>query len=159
MPQDAVRPNYHYRISSRGEAMTRIERIREVLSQSFDEGYFRTKLKEGWRLVAVQWEREVEGEGLGAAPWIEEVPYGLRIAGDCLHLEENPVERRVLELMLKLMSSDRSMSQIAEELNRQGFRTRPGNAWTQTAVFNMLPRLIEAAPQIWRSMSTQGSRA
>jgi hypothetical protein len=138
--------------------MAKIERIREVLSQPFDAGYFRTKLKEGWRLVAVQWEREVEGEALRQERWIEEVPYGLRVADDCLHLEENPVERSTLELMLKLISSDKSMSQIAEELNRQGFRTRPGTAWTQTAVFNMLPRLIEAAPQIWRSRSTQGSR-
>jgi hypothetical protein len=92
--------------------MAKIERIREVLSRPFDEGYFRTKLKEGWRLVAVQWEREVEGDALGQAPWIEEVPYGLRVADDCLHLEENPVERRTLELMLKLISSDKSMSQM-----------------------------------------------
>ena len=145
----------HFRTNSREEAMAKIERIREVLSRPFDEGYFRTKLKEGWRLVSVQWEREVEGEALGQAPWIEEVPYGLRVADDCLHLEENPVERRTLELMLKLISGDKSMSEIADELNGQGFRTRPGTAWTQTAVFNMLPRLIEAAPQIWRSSSTQ----
>lgn len=137
--------------------MAKIERIREVLSGPFDEGYFRTKLKQGWRLVAVQWEREAEGEVREQAPYIEEVPYGLRVADDCLHLEENPVERRTLGLVLKLISSDKSMSQIAEELNRQGFRTRRGTAWTQTAVFNMLPRLIEAAPQIWRSSSTQSS--
>jgi len=137
--------------------MAKIERVREVLSRPFDEGYLRTKLKEGWRLVAIEWERDVEGE-VGPALWIEEVPYGLRVADDCLHLQENPVEKRTLELMLKLISSDKSMSQIAEELNRQGFRTRPGTAWTQTAVFNMLPRLIEAAPQIWRSSSTQANR-
>jgi hypothetical protein len=142
----------------KGEAMTKTERIREVLSRPFDEGYFRTKLKEGWRLVAVQWEREVEGEALGHPTWVEEVPYGLRVADDCVHLEENPVERRTLELMLKLISSDKSMSQIAEELNHQGLRTRPGTGWTQTAVFNMLPRLIEAAPHIWRSSSAQASR-
>ena len=138
--------------------MAKIERIREVLSGPFDEGYFRTKLKQGWRLVAVQWEREAEGEVREQAPYIEEVPYGLRVADDCLHLEENPVERRTLGLVLKLISSDKSMSQIAEELNRQGLRTRRGTAWTQTAVFNMLPRLIEAAPQIWRSDSTQAGR-
>jgi len=148
----------HYWSNSKEEAMAKTERIREVLSRPFDEGYFRTKLKEGWRLVAVQWEREVEGEALEQAPWVEEVPYGLRVAYDCVHLEENPVERRTLELMLKLISSDKSMSQIAEELNRQGFRTRLGAAWTQTALFNMLPRLIEAAPYIWRTISTQASR-
>jgi hypothetical protein len=136
--------------------MTKIERIREVLSRTFDEGYFRTKLKEGRRLVAVEWEREVEHEAVGQAPWIEEVPYGLRVADDCVHLEENPVERRTLELMLKLISSDKSMSQIADELNRQGLRTRPGTAWTQSAVFNMLPRLIEAAPKVWRSSTQAG---
>ena len=131
--------------------MAKIERIRDTLVGQFHEGYFKTKLNEGWTLVAVQWEREVEGELDAETPWVEEVPYGLRVSDDCLHLEEHPVEKRTLQLMLQLISSDKSMSQIAEELNRQGFRTRPGTAWTQTAVFNMLPRLIEAAPQIWRS--------
>src|SRR5215471_9472643 len=130
--------------------MAKIERVREVLSRPFDEGYFRTKLKEGWRLVAVQWEREVEGEAAAQPRWIEEVPYGLRVADDCIHLEEDPVERRALELMLKLISSDKSMSQIARDLNDQNLRTRSGSLWTQTAVFNMLPRLIEAAPHIWK---------
>jgi len=137
--------------------MAKIERIREVPSRPFDD-YFRTKLKEGWRLTAVEWDREVEGETPGQAPWIEEVPYGLRVAGDCVHLEENPVERRALELMLKLISGDKSMSQIAAELNHQGFITRTGTPWTQTAVFNMLPRLIEAAPHIWRSSPAQAAK-
>src|SRR5262245_49113045 len=110
--------------------MAKIERIREVVSRPFDEGYLKGKAKEGWRMVAVEWEREVEGEATGAAPWIEEVPYGLRVADDCVHLAENPSERRTLELMLKLISSDKSMSQIAAELNRQGLRTRRGTPWT-----------------------------
>ena len=134
--------------------MTKTERFRDIPTRPLDEGYFSTRLKEGWRLVAVHWEREVEGEAQGPTPWTEDVPYGLRVADDCIHLEENPVEKQTLELMLKLISTDKSMSQIAEELNRQGYRTRSGTAWNQTAVFNMLPRLIEAAPQIWRSNST-----
>jgi Recombinase len=147
----------HRRTNLREEAMAKIEHIREVLSRPFDEGHFRTKLKEGWKLVALEWQREVEGDAPRQALWIEEVPYGLRVADDCLHLQENPVERRTLELMLRLISSDKSMSQIAEELNRQGLHTRQGTAWSKTAVFDMLPRLIEAAPQIWRSSSTQAS--
>jgi hypothetical protein len=58
----------------------RIERVREVLSQPFDAEHFRRKLKEGWRLIVVHWEREVEGEAPARAQWIEEVPYGLRVA-------------------------------------------------------------------------------
>ena len=130
--------------------MPRMERIREALSQPFDEDYFKRRLKQGWRPVAIHWDREVEGAPPDQPPWIEDVPFGLRVADDCVHLEEDPVERRAMELMLKLIASDKSMSQIAADLNRQGLRTRNGSPWTQTAVFNMLPRLVEAAPQIWR---------
>jgi len=138
--------------------MAKIERIREALARPVDAEYFKTRLNEGWRLVAVHWEREVESEAPDQSQFTEDVPFGLRVAEDCLHLEDNPAERRILELMLKLMASDKSMSQIAEELNAQNLRTRTGNAWTQTAVFNMLPRLIEAAPQIWRLDSGQRKR-
>jgi hypothetical protein len=138
--------------------MAKIESIRDVLSGSFDEGYFKTKLKEGWRLAIVHWERVVESESAEETRWTEEVPYGLRVAGDCVHLEENPVERSTMELMLKLLSGDKSMSQIAQELNSKGFRTRRGGDWTQAAIFNMLPRLIEAAPHIWRTDSAPKSR-
>jgi hypothetical protein len=129
--------------------MAKVEHVREVLSRPFDEGYFRAKLKEGWRLIAVHWERDVEGAPAEPA-WTEDVPYGLRVANDCIHLEEDPDERRVLELMLKLLSSDKPMSQIARDLNDQNLHTRTGSPWSQTAVFNMLPRLIEAAPNIWK---------
>jgi hypothetical protein len=134
--------------------MAKIERIREALARPVDAEYFKTRLNEGWRPVAIHWEREVE-EAADQPQWIEDVPYGLQVAGDCLHLEDNPAERRILELMLKLMAGDKSMSQIARELNAQNLRTRNGSAWTQTAVFNMLPRLIEAAPQIWRLDSAE----
>jgi hypothetical protein len=131
-------------------AMAKVERIREVLSRPFEEGYFRAKLNEGWRLIAVHWERDVEGGAAEPARWTEDVPYGLRVADDCIHLEEDPAERRALELMLKLLSSDKPMSQIARELNDHNLRTRSGSPWSQTAVFNMLPRLIEAAPHLWK---------
>jgi hypothetical protein len=124
-------------------------------AEQFHEGYFQTELKEGWTLVAVQWEREVEGEAQAEAPRVEDVPYGLRVADDCIHLEEDPVKDALWNLCQSSFRAISRMSQIAEELNRQGFRTRLGTAWTQAAVFSMLPRLIEAAPQIWRSIPAQ----
>jgi hypothetical protein len=51
----------------------------------------------------------------------------LMIVCICVHLEEDPVERRAMELMLKLIASDKSMSQIAADLNRQGLHTRNGS--------------------------------
>ena len=125
-----------------------VERIREVLSGPPDPEYLSRKRNEGWELVAVEWERRGRGERsapLGAA---EDVPYGCRVANDCLHLEDNPDEVRVLTLMLELIVQDRSLARMAEELNQQGHRTRDGSAWTMVAIFNMLPRLIEVGPRI-----------
>lgn len=150
-------PHFHFKYGAsfaqravEESGVARMERIREPLSQPFDEENFKTRLKQGWRPVAIHWEREVEGEGPDPPHWIEDVPFGLRVADDCVHLEQDPVERRAIESMLKLIASDKSMSQIAADLNRQGLRTHNGSTWTQTTVFNMLPRLIEAAPEIWR---------
>ena len=131
--------------------MARVDRLRELLSEPLTEDYVRKRMGQGWKPVAVEWQREIEGEEEEIARFKEEVPYGLRVADDCLHLEESPSERQVLEILLNLIVTDDSLSQLAEELNRQGFRTRQGSKWTQVAVFNMLPRLIEAAPQIRRT--------
>jgi len=83
-----------------------------------------------------------------AAP---EVPYGLRVSGDCAHLEEDPAEREVLFQIMELTIQDGPYSGIATELNRRGFRRRDGSMWTPISVFQMLPRLIEAGPVILTS--------
>jgi len=67
--------------------MSKTERVREELFGPFDESYFQAKMNKWWRLVAVHWERDVPGEATEQAAWIEEVPYGLRVADDCIHLE------------------------------------------------------------------------
>ena len=56
--------------------------------------------------------------------------------------------KAAMELMLQLIVEDKSLSQVATELNQNGFRNRSGEAWTQTMMFNLLPRLIEVAPDI-----------
>jgi hypothetical protein len=130
--------------------VARVEHLREILSEPLTESYVQRRADEGWRLVAVEWQRETEGVRREPEAHQQEVPYGLRVTSDCQHLEENPAEIRALELMLDLIKLDRSLSQVADELNRQGFRTRQGARWTQVVVFDLLPRLIEAAPQIRR---------
>jgi hypothetical protein len=114
-----------------------------------DPEYFQQKAEEGWRLVAVEWEREAEGEGGDLRLLIEEVPYGLQVADDCLHLKDNPEELHVLMLMMELIVKDYSISRVADELNTQGLRTRRGTKWSAVSVFNMLPRLIEVGPRIF----------
>lgn len=81
----------------------------------------------------------------------EEIPYGLKVSSDCLYLEENPAERQVLEAIMELIVQDRPFSQIADELNRRGYRMRNGGEWTRVSVFNLMPRLIETGPRIFSS--------
>jgi hypothetical protein len=52
---------------------------------------------------------------------------------------------------MELTIQDGPYSGIAAELNRRGYRTRNGQAWTPISVFQMLPRLIEAGPGILNS--------
>jgi hypothetical protein len=126
--------------------MKKQERIRDLLSAPPGAGYLKQRAEEGWRPVAMEWEREVDETA--SAPLREPVPFGLRVSSDCLYLEENPRELEALRLMLAFIVDDQPLSKVASELNQRGFRTRAGSGWTQVQVFEMLPRLIEVAPRI-----------
>ena len=135
-----------------------IERIREAVSGPLDQHDVQNRQAEGWKLVAVEWERErSEAETLAPEPSAD-VPFGLRVSGDCAHLEESPDEREVLVAMMELTIQDGPYSSIADELNRRGFRTRDGLRWTPVSVFQMLPRLIEVGPRIFNSEEWQKRR-
>jgi Recombinase len=135
--------------------MSKRERIREIISGPLAPEYLKQKADQGWSLmgVSVEWEREIEADQpLGEATGLgEEVPYGLRVAQDGLHLEENAAEKETLVRMMDLIVEDHSLSRVAEELNGRGFRTRQGALWTASAVFNMIPRLVEVGPRIFSS--------
>jgi hypothetical protein len=74
-------------------------------------------------------------------------------------LQQNPEEAQVLLTILELIVVEKGVSHIAEELNRRGYAKRDGKPWTSTAVFNLLPRLIEAAPEILKSEDWHAHRA
>jgi hypothetical protein len=131
--------------------MSKLQRVREVPSAPLSQDYVSQKAKEGWKLTAVEWEREVDEPANQPGPLTEEVPYGLRVSADCSHLEENATEKQALVLMMDLIVQDAPLSLVAEELNRKGFRTRAGANWTPGSVFDMLPRLIQVGPRIFSS--------
>jgi hypothetical protein len=133
--------------------MAKMERIREALSRSLDLDYLQQRIQAGWRLVAIEWERESNTEISEPEPArrLEEVPFGLRVADDCVHLEENPTEMQVLKLMMELIVQDLSLPRLADELNQRGFRTRQGTLWNAVAIFNTLTRLVEVSPRILSS--------
>ncbi len=131
--------------------MSKLQRVREVPSAPLSPEYVSQKTQEGWKLTAIEWEREVEETAGQPGPLTEDVPYGLRVSADCSHLEENITEKQALVLMMDLIVQDAPLSLVAEELNRKGFRTRAGSNWTPGSVFDMLPRLIQVGPRIFSS--------
>jgi hypothetical protein len=132
--------------------MPKMQRMREALTSSPTLEYLNQMNASGWKLVALEWEREGEGPDVPEKrpiPFEIEVPYGMQISDDGYHLLENPAEMRVMMQAVDMIVADYSMSGVADELNREGFRQRSGVKWTAAAVFDMLPRMIEAGPQIF----------
>lgn len=127
-------------------------RVREVVWEPPSPHYLMEKARQGWTLVALEWEREIDAQEARSMGLDTDVPYGLRIASNSIALEEDPQERQVLTDMLGLIiQDDLRFSMIAAALNEKGYRTRAGKRWTPAAVFDMLPRLVEVAPTILRS--------
>lgn len=131
--------------------MAKIERIRELVTGSVDLEYVRQKTEAGWKLVAMEWRREIAGDEAVQPIIVEDIPFGLRISTDCSRLEEDPQERSILVQMMDLIVQDYSITLTASELNKRGLCTRSGGFWTPVSVFKMLPRLIEVGPHIFSS--------
>ncbi len=129
--------------------MPKLQHLREILSGPLTGAYLESKANEGWKPVAVIWEREVAEDAPPLADIAQPVPYGLKIAEDCVALEQDMQEREALLAMLEMIVQDKPLREIAEELNRRGFRTRASSNWTPGAVFDMLPRLIEVGPRVF----------
>ena len=128
--------------------MKKTERVRQVVTGPLQEADLKPNTEKGWKVVAIEWEREVEtsGETLPG-----EVPFGLKLSAETCELLDDPDEREILFQLMELMVEEGSYSRIAEEINRRGFRTREGARWTPISVFEMLPRLIEVGPRIFPS--------
>jgi hypothetical protein len=144
--------------------MSNSERVRESCNGSLDPRYVRERQDAGWRLVAVEWEREAPTQRAAqpnagsprpaGSPVTEvalDVPVGSRVVPEGSRLEEDPEEMQFLFAVMELIIQDISITKVAEELNRRGFHTRAGNPWGPVAIFNLLPRLVELTPRIFRS--------
>jgi hypothetical protein len=129
----------------------KFDRVREVLRHPIDSAHLDQRTAAGWRMVAIEWERPAGGVVRPSGQLETEVPYGLQVAADCLHLEENAVEKECIVLILELIVQDLPFSKIASELNERNYRTRSGAKWDPIWVFDLLPRMIEVGPRIFTS--------
>src|ERR1039458_7527508 len=100
--------------------MAKTVRLREPLSGSPTLDYLNQRVAAGWKLVALEWEREAEGQAADAPPATEEIPYGVQVSGDGLRLVENPVEREIIILALDRIVEDRPLSHVALANHRSG---------------------------------------
>ena len=138
--------------------MKKIDRMRERVSILPTSAYLSKMHDAGWSLVALEWEREVEAPSAS-----EEIPFGLRIASDCRHLEDDPLEMQTLKFLAEMIVQDASFTSMADALNVREYRTRDGRPWTAAGVFKLTPRLIDVAPRLlsgaeWESRKKQLSR-
>jgi site-specific DNA recombinase len=96
-----------------------------------------------------QWEREAIGERTRDArrhmksngKFVDNAPFGFRLAADKCHVEPEPGEQATLQQIQKLRKSGKSLRKIADQLNRLEIRTRQGSPWRHEYV----ARLLKAA--------------
>ena len=107
--------------------MKKTERVRQQLTGPLQDSDLKQNTEKGWKVVAIEWEREVEvpEERLPG-----DVPFGLQLVSDTEQLVDDPDEREILFQLMELMVEEGSYARIADEINRRGFRTRDGSRWT-----------------------------
>ena len=131
--------------------MPKKERIREAVTSLANPDYLTERAAAGWRLAALEWEREVSDAGEQPREWSEDLPYGLQASEDGSRLVENPAETKIVILALDMIVEDCPLSQVSAEMLRRGYRMRDGEPWTPTALFMLLPRMIQMGPRLFSS--------
>jgi hypothetical protein len=139
------------------------KQLRDQVQSPVSLEYFQERLSAGWKLKAIEWEKEdstVPAAADAVAPEAgdEATPYGLQLEPESAHLEYNPQELGVLMAVLEMIVVEKGVSHIAEELNQRGYKTRGGAPWSSPAVFNLLPRLIDLGPHLLKSPDWQSRR-
>jgi len=132
--------------------MARKERIREAVGGLPTLDHLVERAEAGWKLVALEWEREAAVTPLDQNErLVEEIPYGLKVADDCSGLVESADEKQIILTALDMIVEDCPLSQVADELNRRGYKTREGKPWTPSVLFVLLPRMIQVGPRVFTS--------
>jgi len=82
--------------------------------------------------------------------------YGSPAFGECAQngeLVENPQEKTIIEFIRRHHKSGKSLQQIADWLNQQGYQTKRGQQWQRISVKRVLDRLYGKTARI-SSMSS-----
>lgn len=88
----------------------------------------------GERTSAAMQYKKSQGENTG------NVPFGYRLQADGVHIEADALEQEIKSRMQELKAAGFSLRAVADELNRQGFTTRRGTAWSHVYVHSILKK-------------------
>lgn len=133
--------------------------FRDNISQPLTVDYFHERLSQGWIITAVEWTRPIDDDQPQANNGTQDVPYGQRVAEDCGHLTDHVREMEVIAFIYDGVVGGIRPALIAGALNERGFRTRSGLPWTASAVFELMPRIIELSPRLQRRPNWPSHRA
>jgi predicted ArsR family transcriptional regulator len=75
--------------------------------------------------------KKARGERVGR------IPFGYQLGADGRTLEPHADEQRALGMLRELRAAGHTLRAVADELNRQGVRTRSGAAWKHQYVANL----------------------
>ena len=138
--------------------MPKKERLREPLNALPTLEHLNERISAGWKLVALEWERDAGASGIEPEEWTEEIPFGLQVSDDCRQLVESPTELQIVVIALDMIVEDCPLSQVADELNKRSFRTRKNRPWTPSDLFSLLPRMIQMGPKLFSSTEWMNRR-
>ena len=133
--------------------------FRDNISQPLTVDYFHERLAQGWIITAVEWARPLPEDEAETGYGTEDVPYGQRVAEDCGHLTDHAREMEVIAFIYDGVIAGIRPALIAGNLNERGYRTRGGLPWSASAVFELMPRIIELSPRLQRRPNWPGHRA
>jgi site-specific DNA recombinase len=120
------------------------------VAESLDTGSASGRLVLNIMVSVSQWEREAIGERTRDAmrhkktnlkEFCGNAPYGYRLATDRRHIEPDAAEQAIRRKILNGRKRGRSFRGIADQLNRQGDRTRSGSPWR----FEYVHRIVKSA--------------
>jgi Recombinase len=63
-------------------------------------------------------------------------------------LAENPSEQEIIELIRRHHKSGKSLQQVADWLNQNGYKTKRGQQWQRISVKRVLDRLYGRTPKL-----------
>jgi site-specific DNA recombinase len=116
------------------------------VAESLDTGSAAGRLVLNIMTAVSQWEREAIGERTRDAmshkrnqgERVGNIAYGYRLAGDGVHVEDDPAEQAALIEIRRLRGHGVTLRGIAAALNHRAYRTRRGTAWRLESVARIL---------------------